>query len=1389
MKLENVEDVYPLSPTQAGMLFHTASAPHSGVYVGQIQCMLSGNLKLETFQAAWQDVIGRHSALRTAFLWDGLEEPLQVVRQRVDLDWKMLDWSEIAPLERAVRLEKLLLADRRAGFELSDAPLMRMLLVRSNDSRHRLVWSCHHLLMDGWSASIVLDEVFQCYAARIGGRHCTLPAVAPYSDYIAWLRARKPEASAVFWRDYLKGFSSRTSLQTAPTPGDADQKPLHRVLQARIPAATTVSLLESARKRRITLNTLLHGAWSVLLARYSDTSDVVFGTTVSGRPASFPRVERSVGLFINTLPVRVRVDETRLTGEWLVSLQEKLLQLRECEHTPLVRIQEYSELPRGEALFDTLLVLENYPLKEASTEDGSGLELVDVQSLDQSNYPLAVLVVPAEELRLTLVYAPSVYAEQTVAGICEHLQTLLSATPSCLDLPIRKLPMLSDAVERQLLRAWNETAEVLPGEITVLDLISEQVTRGQASVALAFADHQLSYRELGVASDRLARCLVSSGIQSGDRVAICLERGLDLITGILAILKAGGVYVPLDPNYPAARLEYMIRDSGALLVLSRSQLTSRLPESVARQVLLDNELPAPGDDATRQLLPDIEPEQPAYLIYTSGSTGRPKGVLVSHRNLLNSTLARHSYYQDGPSIFLLLSSVTFDSSVAGIFWALTTGARLVVSEYRIEQDIARLAACIEQQGVTHTLCLPSLYGLLLEHAATERLQSLRTVIVAGEAVPARLLQLQRARLPGVALYNEYGPTEGTVWCSVYDTRTHDQGTQVPIGKPVANARIFILDSTQRLVPPGVAGEIYVGGEGVTQGYWNMPEVSAQKFVTLNLGGVEERLYRSGDLARYLPDGNIIFLGRVDRQIKLRGFRIEPTEIESVLLQHPDILEAVVLSVKQTSTSASQLTAFLATAPSAVRRLQANTDELRGFIGAKLPEYMVPAAFCVLESIPLLPNGKVDIAALGRLGPGMDQVREESVEPRNVLERLLADIWCEVLQLGSVSVHDDFFELGGDSILSIQIVSKANQQGLSLSPNDLFNFPTIAQLEARISARPGDSETEGLPVNVDTTTPAHDSVVQRNAQGVSVVTHDEARRPFIMVHAGSLMVSALRSTPLELDRPVYVLTAAKHWEEADLQPDTTVEQMADQNLAELRSLQPTGPYLLGGYSMGAPIALEIASRLRLAGEKVELLFLLDPPGMPSSRPRPGARTVDTRANRTAETSLRPGDSGKLARYSARLAGISTTDKFSYIADKLKRRARNRLVNRPRAFMRNRVIQPGAARLAAIYRKLGRPVPSQLRNHYVNTVYLEACKRYSFKPYDGPVVIFHASKHPGDKRIWESVTTGDMMVEWFEGSHMDFLRNPELLNRWTLRLVELLLTDYATSSAELPERPLR
>lgn len=1375
MQLENVEDVLPLSPTQAGMLYHTASAPRSGVYVEQITCLIDGALDVGEFQAAWQDVLARHTALRTAFLWDGLDEPLQVVRQHAAPAWKLEDWSGYAEALKQVALDAWLAQDRRAGLDLTQAPLMRMLLIRLGDGRHRFVWSCHHLLADGWSTAIVLHEVFRCYAVRTSAQTCTLPQPRQYRDYIAWLSSRHADESAPFWAGYLRDFTARTSLRTPRVAETYNQSPFHRTLEARLDDGQTTSLNATARSLRVTLNTLMLGAWALLMQRYSGEDDIVFGTTVAGRPAELPNIESCVGLFINTLPLRVQLQRQQLLSEWLAALQQNLLRIRQHEHAPLAKIQEWSDMAAGEALFETILVFENYPPRDQE-EQQSAVRVSHLEYREQSNYPLAILVVPGDRLRLMLVFDPSRYHEVTAARVLAHLQNLLTALPSHLDRQLGEVSMLAAMERRQLLLEWNDTAATLPAGITLLDLVASHVNSAPESTALVCGEERLTYAELWNCSDLLASRLLQAGVGPGMAVAIHLHRGTGVVTAIMAILKAGGCYLTLDPEYPAERLAYMVRDSGAqVLVCSGRRSRPELAVRLMTEIFIEEVDGMQQQHSSAQTLPAVDAQQPAYLIYTSGSTGDPKGVMITHRNLLSSTLARRTYYQQGPAVFLLLSSAAFDSSVAGIFWTLSSGGALVLAEQRVEQDIRQLAASISRHGVTHTLCLPSLYGAILDYADSAMLQTLRSVILAGEPLPRRLLQQHRQRMTDVALYNEYGPTEATVWCCAYDTHAHDVNVPIPIGRPVANTRIYILDRHDQPVAVGTSGEIHIAGEGVAGGYLNKPDATEEKFISLIIDSREERLYKSGDLGRYRDDGSIEFLGRVDRQIKLRGYRIEPAEIESALLMHPAVADAVVLLTspegqRGAGAAAARLTAFVtAGVPLLGKPGMEAHDELCRHLRGHLPEYMIPAAFHLLEAMPLLPNGKIDARALLDLRQERPDAVTAAVAPRNARERLLAGIWCDVLQLESVGVHDNFFELGGDSILSIHAASKINQQGFALSPNDLFNFPTIAQLDARICSTEAVGRQRAEPAPGDAAAVAE----QANTDVTLSAEPPDVRLPFIMVHAGKMMVSALRSH-LSIDRPVYVLTATKHWEQADLERHTGVEEFAEENLAELRSLQPAGPYLLGGYSMGAPIALEMAYRLRHAGENVEMLFLLDPPLRAADANGNAVSTSMRKATRGEHLTgiQRPAGGGDFSRHKERIAALPLTGKIRYVTARVFNKTRDTLWKRPRAYMRKQFMRPLATALAVAYRKRGLQVPSPLRNHYVTSVYTDACNRYQFKPYDGSVVVFHASKSMQQRHLWESVTSGDLHVECFHGGHMDFIEDQELMKNWTSRLAQLL-----------------
>lgn len=906
MQLENVADIYPLSPVQQGMLFHALSAPKSGVYIEQYSCKLRGDLQIPEFQAAWQQIIDRQPVLRTAFLWEGLDEPLQVVRQQVDAVWNHEDWRDYSPVEQEEKLTKFLSCDRIQGFDLLQAPISRFKLIQLQDNTHQFIWSFHHVLADGWSIPIIWQEVLTCYQANCRQTAPTLLPLRPYRDYIAWLKNQDTAKTETFWRSQLQGLSQATPLPAARTTSPSSPQP-YRQRGKTLAPGLYASLQAFARQHRLTLNTLIQGAWALLLSHYSQQTEVTYGSVVSGRPTDLSGVETMVGLFINTLPVQVPVEPEQSLLSWLQARQQQLLELRQYEATPLSDIQRWSPMPLGSALFDSIVVFENYPTADTLDLD---FDIQDIRYLEQSNYPLALLAVPGKSLDLLLLFDPARFEEGAIARLHAHLELLLTAFIDQPQATLAQMPRLTAAEQQQ---TDGETVDY-PRDLTIHQLIEAQVERAPDGLAVVFEDQTLTYGELNARANQLASWLRAQGVGPGERVALCLNPSLARIVSILAVLKAGAAYVPLDPSYPAERIDYCLQDTKPRLLLTQPGI--ELPDTDIPVVCLDGVSvdPSKSEKGETSSPPARSPQGPsgddlAYIIYTSGSTGRPKGVMVSHRNLVHSTTARSHVYPEPVGRFLLLSSIAFDSSVAGIFWTLCQGGTLVLPPERIEQDLQQLATLMAKQQITHTLCVPTLYALLLEAADPQQLAKLRTVVVAGETCPRTLVQSHYDKLPATGLYNEYGPTEATVWCTAYRVPAELPPGPVAIGRAIPNTQIYLLNEALQPVPTGAIGELYIGGDGVTQGYLNQPERTATAFITN--GQSATRLYKTGDLARYRANGTLEWLGRCDRQVKIRGYRIELGEIEDVLRSQPAVQEAVVIA-RSTTNSLESLVERLAT---------------------------------------------------------------------------------------------------------------------------------------------------------------------------------------------------------------------------------------------------------------------------------------------------------------------------------------------------------------------------------------------------------------------------------------------------------------------------------------------
>ncbi|ARO86883.1 non-ribosomal peptide synthetase [Nitrosospira lacus] len=1045
----DLDDIYPLSPMQEGMLFHTLLDPDSGIYIEQLHHSFASDIDIEAFERSWWCVVMRHPALRTTFHWNGLDSPLQVVHREAKLNCVRLDWRGSSQLKQ--RLDDFLDADRKQGFDLSKAPPMRIFLIRTGDNQFEFVWSHHHALLDGWSVPILFSELGDFYDAIQRGVRHEPPPPRPYRDYIAWLREQDRNAAQAYWKQALQGFFAATPLvvdRPQPGAGKAGEAGEHGERYIRMSIASTVTLETFARTHQLTLNTLVQAAWALLLSRYSGETDIVFGVIVSGRPAAIAGVESTLGLFINALPLRISVPGDVPLVDWLKDLQARQLKDREYEYSSLAEVQRLSEVPAGQPLFESLLVFQNYPRREPvkgrKTASATG-------SVERTSYPLTAIAAPGEELMLRLLYNRARFDDATIMRMLDHWRTLLEAIMANPAGCLADLSLLT-AAERRQFAEWNRTRREYPRDHCIHELFLEQAARTPDAVALVHGTIRFTYREIGDRARMIASHLRHLGVHPDTPVALCLERSPEMVSGVLAVLIAGGACVPLDPAYPRDRLTFMLQDSGALLLLTQRALLERLPAH--RALCLDEPLP-PLPDTTQHAVP--KPENLAYIIYTSGSTGKPKGVALPHRTLVNLTAWQHGELGPGGNT-LQFAPLSFDVSFQEIFSTLCDGATLILAPETLRQDPVGLWRLIGEQQVNR-LYLPFVALQQLAEAAVhiEPLPAtLREIITAGEQlqVTPQIRNLFR-NLPGCQLHNHYGPSETHV-VTAYTLAGPPSGWPLlpAIGHPIANTCIHLFDPGQRLVPIGVPGEMYIGGDSLARGYLNRDELTAEKFVA-DPDYPDARLYRTGDLARYLPGGDIEFLGRLDHQVKIRGFRVEPGEVEAVLASHPAVREAVVMA-REDEPGDRRLAAYLVarteTPPAA--------GDLRRFLLERLPEYLVPPAYIFLGSLPLTPSGKVDRRAL----PAPDRSRPDlgcaAILPRTDDETRIAQVWAQVLGLDAVGVEDNFFELGGHSLLATRVISRIRDTfRIEVPLRQLFESPTVAGLARAIGGKTGEATAE------------------------------------------------------------------------------------------------------------------------------------------------------------------------------------------------------------------------------------------------------------------------------------------------------------------------------------------
>ncbi|MFV5997267.1 amino acid adenylation domain-containing protein [Streptomyces sp. NPDC056231] len=1037
-----LDDCYPQTPTQQGMWFQSQYARGEGFYHVQNVLRIDQELDVEVFRQSWAEVMRRHPILRTGFRTTAENDALQLVWADLPVPLEIRDWRSESPAAQQDRLESHLREDRVRGFDPQDAPQWRMLLVRTADQRYELVWSAHHAILDGWSMSLILKEAAEWYGALSRGRRLDPTPSRPYRDYVSWLQRQDLGQAEEYWRETLHGVEEATSPNTgkpldAPDGAPGEPAP-YAWTDGFLDEEETTALQDFAQRCRLTLNTVLQGCWALLLGRYARTDDVVFGTVVSGRPADVEGVERMSGLFINTLPLRVRLPGQSTALTWLQDLQEQNLRMRQYEYSPLSEVQRWSGLPAGAPLFESLFVFENYPEGE-SRDDALRIEALGSQ--EQTHYPINTAITVGDRIGVSILHDTRRFDGRTVEAMIGHLRQICHAVVTEPQQSLARLTLLTDEERARALGEWSTGTTTAVEPVLLHELVEAQVRATPDSVAVVHEDGQLTYAELDRRANQLAHWLCDRGVGPDVLVGLCLERSLEGIVGLLGILKAGGAYVPIDPRYPLDRMEYVVEDARLHLMLTQSSLLSRLPGDDLETLCLDTGWSAVASGPATAPATAVTPENLAYIIYTSGSTGRPKGVMVAHRCVQHIVpWIRHHPCFDRRQNVLQVASTSFDFSVWEILLPLVTGGTLHIPAAGVRMIGTDLQAILAERAIESLNFTP---GALATLPTDDPLPRLRTLVVGGEAYSADLI---RTWAPGRTFFNVYGPTETTVFAT--GGRTDEHLDVIHMGRPITNVRLYVLDPYMQPVPAGVPGELCIGGVGVTRGYMNRPDLTAEYFVADPFG--EEpggRLYRSGDLVRYLPDGSIEFVERIDNQVKIRGFRIELGEIETVLEQHPLVHNCAVLA--QPDGPGKRLVAY-AVVDQDFRHTAEAQETLRAHLREQLPAYMVPSAFVFLDELPLNSNGKLNRRVLPLPEDGPAATLPASALPRTRTEAKLAEIWEEVLGHRPIGAFDDFFDLGGHSLLAVKVAARVRRTfGVDLPVRVLFEQPALARVAAEL----------------------------------------------------------------------------------------------------------------------------------------------------------------------------------------------------------------------------------------------------------------------------------------------------------------------------------------------------
>lgn len=1170
----NIENLLPASVMQQGLLFQSLYESDPSTYFVQAHWEHKGPLDKTAMRTAWEKLMERHPILRTCFFWENTKQPMQIVYGQQQLHWQTYDWSNLSHNERAKALRHFYKADIDQPFKLNQAPLFRVSVITLGDKSHRIIFSHHHILLDGWSLGILLPQLYNYYQPS----GLTEPAYI-YEDYFTYLDQSDTKQPLSFWSNYLEKFSGKLDLSfMAPTKLVAQHaEPQRKLIEITLPKALSDNINQFSKTHGISTNNLMQATWAILLHRYTRETDITFGMTFTHRNPEIPNIDAIPGLFINTLPFRIVFDKNMKGFDCLATVGNYTQAIMDNGSVSLADVQSQLKTSHN-TLFDTLFIFENYPLTLPEN-------VSDLQIDDATHYPMTLAIFSKPNLKLKLMYQPQKFDELMLAQFLDCYQNLLTHLMETPKAPVSELKLLSDTQEQAIIDRIKQSTQSFDHAPLLLAAFEKQVKKQPEATALIYNNHQLSYAELHTQSNQLAYHLKAQGVNPGDFIALYLERGFDMIIAILAVLKTGAAYIPIDQHSPKERMIHIINDSKASILLTQSHLRKDLQKATnAHFTIIELDTNRQAITTTKAVpLTPINRTDMAYIIYTSGSTGKPKGVPITHHNLARLFAATNALFHfNHEDVWTLFHSYAFDVSVFEMWGALFYGGKLVIVPYLTCRDPETFHQLLSEQQVTVLSQTPSAFQSLANCGMgfTEQLPlKLRFILFAGEKLEAQKFVDWALSYPNkdLKLVNMYGATELTVHATFYQLTEEDYASNQSItGKPFSDLQFYLLDDARQIVPEGMSGEIYVAGAGLAPGYLNQPTLNTKKFLPNPFDDKNKTLYKTGDLARRLPNGDLAYLGRIDTQVKLRGFRIELGEIEHQLKKQAGIQEAAVIIRKQGENQ--QLIAYLV--PN-IPKQSIDIHKISQNLTTFLPDYMVPIAYVLLEKLPININGKLDTKTLEE----MDSLNYLSAQqtynpPETPVESLLANIWQRLLPIEThIGIHDNFFALGGHSILALQLLSAITECfGTTLEIRTIFESPTIALMAKAIE----NSKT-------------NPAILARN-QGIPSpiikLSHADNGPNLFLVHpvGGSIFWFNLLAPYLEGVCNLYGI------QDPGLSTGNVyfsrMEEMADFYKQAILTIQPQGPFYLGGSSFGGTAAIEVAQQLQQQGEEIAFFASLD-----------------------------------------------------------------------------------------------------------------------------------------------------------------------------------------------------